>query len=155
MAAQYKGVYVIKLVGDVRLTLCCTIDDYLGAMFAAPEFVNVVVDVTEAENIDSTSLGMMAKLAIQAKQQFNFIPVLICTNPNIKRLLESMSFNKVFDIREQPLKAESDFDELKQHNCDEKELREKVIEAHKVLMGLSEDNRASFSELVTALESSR
>ena len=34
LVAQHQGAFVIKLVGDVRLTLCTTIDDYFSEMFS-------------------------------------------------------------------------------------------------------------------------
>jgi hypothetical protein len=39
-------------------------------------------------------------------------------------------------------------------NCDEQEVKEKVLEAHKILMGLNEQNRETFKNLVTMLENS-
>ena len=36
LAANQDGVYVIRLVGDVRLTLCTTLDDYFHSMFDDP-----------------------------------------------------------------------------------------------------------------------
>jgi len=38
--------------------------------------------------------------------------------------------------------------------CGEQEVRDKVLEAHKILMGLNEQNRETFKNLVTMLENS-
>lgn len=149
---------MIKLVGDVRLTLCTTIDEYFNEMFAAPGFTGVLVDLSEAHCIDSTSLGLLAKLAVQARQRYHLIPIIISPNPDITRLLDSMGFDKVFDIRNNdPARRQavnSSTRELPVVPADEDCVRDKVIEAHRVLMALNEKNRETFSPLVSTLEGS-
>lgn len=154
LVAEHQGTFVIKLVGDVRLTLCATIDNYFSAMFAAPEFTGVLIDLSDAECIDSTSLGMLAKLAVQAKHQYQLIPIIVSPNPNITRLLDSMGFGKVFDICESVSQPESMLGELPVVAEDEDRVRLKIIEAHRILMDLNEKNRDTFSSLVSMLEAS-
>ena len=74
LAAHHDGAYVLRLEGDVRLTLCTTIDEYFQRMFDDPEFASVWVDLCGAEGIDSTTLGMLAKLALQVEEKFVFQP---------------------------------------------------------------------------------
>jgi anti-anti-sigma factor len=155
LVAQHQGAFVIKLVGDVRLTLCTTIDDYFSEMFSNPAFVGVVIDLSEAEGVDSTSLGLLAKLAIQAKQLYKLVPIIISPNPNITRLLDCMGFNKVFEIHEDIDQSAIDgLGELPLKCSDENCVRGKIIEAHRVLMDMNEQNRETFSALVNTLESS-
>ena len=71
-AASNEGAHVLKLEGDVRLTMCTALDQYFQSMFAEPGFMSVWVDVTEADGLDSTTLGMLAQLAIQTKERFDF-----------------------------------------------------------------------------------
>lgn len=153
LVAEHAGAFVVKLVGDVRLTLCTTIDEFFENMFSSPQFISVVVDLTEAEGVDSTTLGLLAKLAVQAKQRYQLMPVILSTNRDITRLLKSMGFSRVFDIREEPLINDQMLGELPVARDTEAGMRDKVIEAHRVLMGLSEKNRVEFSELVSTLES--
>lgn len=152
LVAEHQGTFVIKLVGDVRLTLCTTIDDYFSAMFAAPEFIGVLIDLSDAECIDSTSLGMLAKLAVQAKHRYHLVPIIVSPNPNITRLLDSMGFGKVFDICQSVRQQEQALGELPVVSADEDRVRLKIIEAHRVLMDLNEKNRETFSSLVNMLE---
>jgi len=63
--AAHDGVYVIKMEGDVRLTLCLSFDDFIEKMFDAPDFCSVVFDLSDAQAIDSTTLGLMAKISIK------------------------------------------------------------------------------------------
>jgi|TARA_B100000315_G_scaffold158126_1_gene146809 anti-anti-sigma factor len=153
LVAEYDGVHIIKFEGDVRLTLCVTVDGYLDRMFADDAFRGVVVDLNDTIGIDSTSLGILAKLSIQAEKRFGFVPTLVCTNPDITRILLSMGFWDVFDIIEPPLENASQLRELPSiKHVSEDELRRHVIEAHRVLMGMNESNREAFKDLVAALE---
>lgn len=155
LVADHQGTYLIKFIGDVRLTLCNTLDSYLDTMFSAADFAGVTIDLSETQGIDSTSLGLLAKLAINAKKRGLAAPMIISPNPDITRLLESMGFHKVFEIYSQPMASEKDFQELPCQAGTEDDVRTKVIEAHKMLMGMNDENFANFAELVSALESSK
>jgi anti-anti-sigma factor len=152
LAADHQGTFVIKLVGDVRLTLCTTIDDYFDTMFSAANFVGVIIDLSEVVGIDSTSLGLLAKLAVRAKQKYQLVPIILCPNPDILRLLESMGFRQVFDIREHLELTNEELDELDVKSADEASIRSKIIEAHRILMNLNQKNRETFASLMTTLE---
>ena len=155
MVADRGGAFVLKLLGDVRLSFCTALDAYLDHMFAAPDFASVVIDLTEAENIDSTTLGQLAKVAIATQKRFNLHPVLLSTNPDITRVLEAMGFARVFDIRRECPCTREQLGELPMAAGTETAVRERVLEAHQVLMGMNEKNRVQFKELVGALEASR
>jgi hypothetical protein len=64
--AFQDGHYVVKFIGDVRLTLCSTIDQHLRSMLSRDDVTHTLIDLTETTNIDSTSLGLIAKLAVKA-----------------------------------------------------------------------------------------
>lgn len=155
LVAEQGGAFVIKLVGDVRLSFCTALDNFFERMFATPNFASVIIELSDADNIDSTTLGQLAKLAIAAKRRFHLMPVLFSTNPNITRIIDSMGFERVFDIRQSPLSSDKQLAELPVAEGTEAGVREKVIDAHRVLMGMNEHNRAQFNELVCALEASR
>lgn len=153
-AASHDGAYVIRMLGDVRLTLCTTIDAYFRKMFDDPEFKSVWVDLCEVEGIDSTTLGLLAKLAIRTEERYHFQPAIFSCDPSINRLLKSMGFQRLFDLREEVCANSEQEKELPQVASDEADVKNKVIEAHRVLMGLSADNRARFKDLINVLEHS-
>ncbi len=155
LVAEHSGAFVVKLIGDVRLSFCTALDAFLDRMFASPNFASVIIDLTEAENIDSTTLGQLVKIAINADRRFKLHPLLLSTNPDITRVLDAMGFGRVFDIRKQRPQSRDELRDLPQVEGSESAVRERVIEAHQVLMGMSEHNRAKFQELVCALEASR
>lgn len=152
LVASHDGVYVIVFEGDVRLTLCTTVDDYLEKMFQDSAFRSVIVDLSPTENIDSTSLGLLAKLSIQAEKRFHFRPTLISTHRDITRILLSMGFDEVFDLVEEPLEFKEQMAELPQMPSSEEDVRQRVLDAHRTLMSMNDVNRETFHDLVSALE---
>ena len=152
LAACENGAYVIRMTGDVRLTLCTTIDEYFHKMFEDPNFASVWVDLCEVEGIDSTTLGLLAQLAIEAKEKFGFTPAIYSCNTGINRLLKSMGFQRLFEIHEEVCASTEFGHEVSMVQGTEQAVREQVIEAHRVLMDLSDDNKARFKDLMAALE---
>ena len=152
LVASHEGVYVIVFEGDVRLTLCTTVDEYLEKMFQDEGFRSVIVDLSSTDNIDSTSLGLLAKLSIQADRRFSFRPTLISTRRDITRILLSMGFDEVFDLVEEPLEHHEQLAELPELVASEEDVRQRVLDAHRTLMSLNETNRDTFHDLVAALE---
>jgi len=154
LVARNNGVYVLKFIGDVRLTLCAALDIFLEKIVAEPALQAVFIDLTDTQGIDSTSLGFLAKISILTQKTFGWKPSIISVSEDITRLLLSMSFDQVFNIIEDRIDDGNDLDELPYMECSEQETKEQVLEAHKILMGLSDDNKAKFQELVSMLESS-
>ncbi len=152
LAASHSGAYVIRMEGDVRLTLCTTIDEYFQRMYADPEFTSVWVDLCNVEGVDSTTLGRLAKLALQVNEKFGFQPAIFSCDPGINRLLKSMGFQRLFDLREEICANPEEISEIPQVQGSEAAVKDKVIEAHRVLMRLSDENRARFQDLMAVLE---
>lgn len=153
LVAEQDGSHILKLLGDVRLTMCTALDEHFEAMFAHESFINVLVDLSDADNVDSTTLGMLAKLAIKANQARHEPPVLLSTNPDITRILESMGFDRIFHIRNEPLTSDDDLGELPPVADSEAKIRERVLDAHRILMGLCSENEVRFQDLVETLQS--
>ena len=155
LVAHHDGVYLMKFVGDVRVTLCAAVDAFLDTMLSNPQFKSVVVDLSRTTGIDSTSLGILAKLSIRTRERFGFVPTLVSTNSDITRVLNTMGFDDVFHIVEKPIEHKEQFGELHPFDCDEEDMRQRVLDAHRVLMSLNESNREAFQDLVETLEACR
>ena len=148
------GTYLMRLVGDVRLSLGAAVDEFLDRMFQDREFRSVVVDLSCTDGIDSTALGVLARLSTQARRRMGFTPTLVSTRPDITRLLTTMGFDDIFHIIEQPLEDKRQLGELPKTDLPPDELRTRVLEAHRCLMAVNDNNRSTFEDLVATLEAS-
>ncbi|MBC6904394.1 anti-sigma factor antagonist [Saccharophagus sp. K07] len=149
--AEHDGTYVIKLVGDVRLTLCISFDQFISTMFGEENFKTVVFDLREAEGIDSTTLGLMAKISIGSRDLGHGNPIVVASNPSIQRLLISMGFEDIFELVSDTDLPFSGTQPLPENLEDEAAIKAKVLEAHQILMDLNQPNKVKFHELVETL----
>ena len=154
LVAKKNGVYVLKLEGDVRLTICAALETFLEKMMLEPDLEAVFIDLTDTIAVDSTTLGFLAKISIQTKKKFNWIPTIITVNDDITRVLMSMGFDQVFDFINERIDQPGNLEELESLGLGEDAMKVRVLEAHKILMGLNEQNRSKFKELVDVLEAS-
>ncbi len=150
--AEQSGTFVLKFVGEVRLTLCSALDTTIERIFSALNFSAIVIDLTEARSIDSTTLGLLAKLSILSRQKIGLLPTVVTTNEDITRLLQSMGFDQVFNIVDTPQPCPDCLTDLPEQDEPEEVVKAKVLEAHRILMGLNDSNREVFHDLVSALE---
>ena len=155
LAAAHEGVNLVKLVGDVRLTFSVSMDSYIESLMADEHFCAIVFDLTDAELLDSTTLGLMAKIAIQSNESKHHQPLLVCSDPNLNRLLDSMGITELCDLLHQLpdnyCQIVGDHSQPLPSAADEEVVRAKVLEAHCTLMSLNESNKETFKDLVQSL----
>lgn len=151
--AESDGTFILKFLGDVRLTLCAALDAYIDKVFATPEFRSIAIDLTETDNIDSTSLGLLAKISILSQQKAGLLPTLVSTRQDMLRLLQSMGFEQVFNIVAESTPTAAELRDLPPQLLSEELVKARVLEAHRILMSLNEHNRTAFTDLVCSLES--
>lgn len=152
LVAEQDGVKVLKFVGDVRVALSPTLSDFVQELDCHGKLHSVVIDLTETDAIDSTSLGLMAKISLKSQEVFHCLPTIISCKPDINRILVSMGFDNVFVIVNDASGVIGPLGELPTQMVSEDALREQVLESHRVLMSLSRENEDRFRDLVHALE---
>ena len=86
LLAHQDGVKVLKFVGDVRLTLGPAISAFVKQIGSNPELRAVVIDLTEAESIDSTALGLLAKISLRSQESLGALPTIVSSNDDINWL---------------------------------------------------------------------
>lgn len=146
--------YLLKLVGDVRLTLSGTLNRYMEVLFGQNQVQSVVVDMLDADGVDSTTLGLIAKLGLHCRECYHMNVKLFCKNPSIIRTLECMGFDEIIDIFQQsPNDLDAELRSLDEVPTAFDEVRKQVLEAHKLLLKLNPKNSAEFTDLINALES--
>jgi anti-anti-sigma regulatory factor len=153
-----QGRYILAFEDDVRVMLCASLDQCIERMFADSAFASVSIDLTQATGIDSTTLGLLAKLALRAELDYEMQPLLFSSNKDINYALSSMGLDDVFSIQHCEPDIESCHHLLEELECDEDDevdedmMRKHVIEAHQALMDLNQNNRLKFQDLMDLLD---
>jgi len=152
LVAEEQGACILRLVGDVRVNLCRTFDEFIKSVDCDGRD-HVIVDLGQAENLDSTTLGLLAKLALYCKTELDFELQIFCPSPDVTTLLESMGIQQIANIEKSVCSCNEDkLHELDELNCQEQEAKQHVIDAHRILMSLNEQNQDKFKDLVSHLQ---
>ncbi|WP_282041795.1 STAS domain-containing protein [Halomonas alimentaria] len=151
-AAFDAGVFVLKLCGDVRLTLCATLDSQAQQLAQTPGLETLIIDLRDASNVDSTALGFLAKVAMAVQGRLAERPTIVADNPDVQRMLDVMGFARYFTMVESPITETCELCDLPEIPTDVDETRRRILEAHRILMRMNEHNREEFQPLVEMLE---
>lgn len=152
--AKQGHTYILKFVGDIRYTMSCSLDRFLERLFERDDFDTIAIDLTETTAIDSTNLGLLAKIANFARRRFNCKPPLHTTNRDVNQVLDSMGFDDVFELCYEPSCADcpKGVRRLEVDEPGRDEMARTMLDAHCLLSDLNEQNRIEFKNIVGALQ---
>lgn len=151
--AKQGNTYILKLIGEVRYTMGCALGDFLDGIFHSADCHQIIIDLTETVSIDSTSLGLLAKIAKFNLQRCAHKTTLLSTNPDINQVLESMGFYEIFEISDSGEMITSALEELEIHPPHKEELTRIIYEAHQTLSELNPRNKEAFQGVMDSLRS--
>ena len=151
--AAQQGVHVLRYFGTVNYTLAPGLQQFLQHLLVDDRVSGLVFDLTAAESLDSTNLGLMARANEQVRESGAPNSVIISSNEDIDVVLRSMGFDQTFDLlpaEQRPLEVCAD--PVHTPSPSASELQHTMIEAHRALMRLSEAGRVAFEPVVACLE---
>jgi anti-anti-sigma regulatory factor len=154
--AEQDGVHVLKFIGDVRLILGPTISTFLEKLETCDHFQSMIIDLSETETIDSTALGLIVKIGICTREYFDSEASIVSPREDITRILSSMAMEQVCVVTSDDVVTKaSGLQELPREITSEEVLRDQVLDAHKTLIALGDQNFDKFQDLVEALENEK
>jgi len=155
MYAIDDGVCLLKFVGRIACRIGADLDTFLDTISAAaPAVERYVVDLSETTYIDSTNLGVLAKVHLVAQSSGAARTTLFSTNSAVTEVLESMGFFDLFHIVSSlgECHAHCHAAPLSHAEASPEHLCRLMLDAHRRLMDLNEANCKSFGGVVGCLE---
>ena len=147
------SVEYIRFIGVIRYSQCAGLESYINQIFKSPSFTGLAVDLEQAEMLDSTALGLLARLSIEFKKISSDKPTIFVENGELAHILKRVCFDQVFNIVSKSKSAESiDYVELAAVSQNEKQVLKSVLEAHKSLAQISDANQNYFTDITKALK---
>jgi anti-anti-sigma regulatory factor len=146
------GVWFIKLVGAVRHPLGPALNALLDRAFAAPDSSRFVIDVAEAEMIDSTCLGILTRIATHTAATAGTRPVIITGGGAITKVLLVVCFDRLFDLVESADDTHGQLQAAPAIALDRDEMLALLLDAHRRLCAIDDRTHAVFRDVVEALE---
>lgn len=144
----------LKLVGIIRHPLSQRLNLAVSRLFANTTVRSVVMDLQEAEFIDSTCLGCLARVATRCLELGCDRPLIVSVQPEVNRLLRSMGFDRVFVLVENPAAPTAGLtDAAELAGVCRRPDPKVVLDAHRALCEMNEKNRHLFQNVIQQLES--
>jgi anti-anti-sigma factor len=150
--AMVEKTCILKLVGAIVYKISPCFDRFLMKVSEDSSIEKFIVDLTETCHIDSTNLGLLARLHEYSSAKSGQPPTVVSTNENINEVLKNIGFAKMFNLIESLEECESDLKELPMEDCDKKNLSEIMLNAHRELDKLNEANKELFKDVIKYLE---
>jgi anti-anti-sigma factor len=149
MYARRGDTWVLRFVGPVRYTAAHALDRFIDDVLEHEKPAAIHIDLNAATSIDSTGIGVIAKIANAVDPPGK--PVIFSSNPEINEVLTNLCIDEVCTIVEGGIDEPVD-SAIPATTPTERELAGTVLQAHRLLCELSEDNRAAFKDVVDALK---
>ncbi|MBD3390804.1 MAG: STAS domain-containing protein [Chitinivibrionales bacterium] len=143
---------IIKAVGNINYRIGGSFDRFISKLFADNAIEDFLIDLTEAEYIDSTNLGLLARIQVFSVERLSRRPTVISTNPAINGILRNLGFDRLFTIVDTATIQAGNLHELPAAGQDEAEMRKTLLSAHRYLASTSKENAIAFREVVELLE---
>lgn len=146
--AKQDHLYILKFIGEIRYTMSCSVDTFLDKLFANDDFDNILIDLTETISIDSTNLGLLAKIANFVQKRFGHKATIISTNPDINGILDSVGFDQAFTICADRASCREAVQQLSIKDPSRAELAKTLFETHSRLSEMNKKNRETFKNVL-------
>ena len=151
--AREGGTWFLELSGDLRHTLGPALNDLLDLAFSRPGTSAFLIDLSAAEAIDSTCLGILARIAIWSREHGAPRPIIVSVDEDIVETLMAVRFDRLFDLRGGTGGESGSWQELTPGGgADHERMTGLVLDAHRRLSAIDEHNRQMFKDVVEALE---
>lgn len=148
---------IIKLVGSVKYTTVATdFERFIDDLVEKEDVHEVVIDMRECTYIDSTDLGILARITVSQMQKGAPQPVLLYKEgSDIGAILKDVGFNRVFNMVEDHDFGTADLKEIEQTgSSDQLATAKMMLNAHQLLIDLDEGNKEKFSTVVDFMKQS-
>ncbi|MBL8439070.1 MAG: STAS domain-containing protein [Zoogloeaceae bacterium] len=145
--------WVLRVEGPLRYTNASSVDRFIDRLFNDARPTSVSVDLNGATTIDSTGIGLLAKIARGLARADGARPVVFSANPEINELLTSVCLDDVCCIVPSGAgMAPGEVAAIPVVPVEERVLARTIADAHRLLCELSEDNRVQFQQVVEAFD---
>lgn len=156
--AEHNGVHVLRYFGRLNYMSAPAIQRFLDDLIQHAHIAGLVFDLTEAESLDSTNLGLLARVNERVKDVASSESMIVARAGDVRDVLLSMGFDQTFDIVTDgpepatlpPAHAGSAIATPLPSHAD---LHDTMLGAHRALVRLSDAGRVQFEPVVACLES--
>jgi anti-anti-sigma factor len=148
---------IIRLVGAIKYTtVAADFEKFIDTFIDKPDIIDVIIDMRECNYIDSTDLGILARISITQNQKNANKPVIVHTpDSGISTILKDVGFGRVFTLTDTITLQDTKFSDIESgEKQTELELAKMMVTAHEELIDMDESNLEKFSSVVNFMKKS-
>lgn len=151
LVGEYEDKIFVQFVGNATMKNSKTLEELFDNIFNG-EKKEIIIDFRDCNYMDSTMLGFLAKIAIKLKKLWNKQIFEFNATNMVKASLKSTGVYNLMEHLEE-FTGTVQLSELEMKDFSDKgEKAKHILDAHKTLMGLSEENEKVFKNVVELLE---
>ena len=159
LTARLDDAEYINFIGVVRYSDCSGLEAYIDQLFQSPKGVSeIAINLENAEMLDSTALGLLARISIEFKKATDKQPVIFAKKGELSHILRRVCFDQVFHImtsqqKTSDLATDNDlnFVELATVEVNENQVLDSVLLAHQNLAEISVENEHFYTDISKVL----
>lgn len=159
--AAEGGWHVLRYFGRVDYTMAPAIERYLENLAHGPSDSArpYLFDLSEARLLDSTNLGLIARVVERSRAQGASRSAVLSQSGDIDDVVRSMGFDAIVDLisaRPTALRdvgsAQGETEIVTDETASQGEMLRTMLEAHRALAGLDDEETGQWRDVVTMLE---
>ncbi|MGC4087717.1 MAG: STAS domain-containing protein [Polyangiaceae bacterium] len=151
--AQKQGFHVLRYFGTVNFLLAPGIQNFVDHLIEDGSVSGLIFDLSSASSLDSTNLGLMARVNERLIDKGAANSVIISGNEDIDVVLRSMGFDRTFDMLSSDANGDDFVSEtIETPSPSSVELRRTMLDAHHALVRMSDTGKREFEAVVACLE---
>ena len=150
--ARHGANVFVRIEGRGTHVLGADLDRFLTDLCARGDFAEIVVDLTAAEALDSTMLGLLARIAKWMRQQRQCAPTLLCPGDKIAATIRGVGLDRLFTVVMQSVTPAPELSTVPSAPATATDRARTVLAAHRELMTLNAENASQFQSVVEFLE---
>lgn len=146
-----KNEYIVKILGKATMKNVKTLSEFVDKLLS--ENSNISLEMSEVAYMDSTFLGLIAKLAISIKTKFQIKLKIINPNDIALNYLKQTGILKFVEVIKKEDILGIDLKGIEKSTFENNNEKSKyILEMHEVLMDLNEENKIEFKAVVDAMK---
>ncbi|ERP39317.1 STAS domain-containing protein [Chitinivibrio alkaliphilus] len=147
---------VIKLSGAIKYaTVAPSFEQFIDELSTKTEVNNIVIDMRDCTYIDSTDLGLLARIALyQINKKDSPQPVIVYKQgSDIQKILEDIGFSRVFKMVNTLEVSTENFTTVENTGVqNELNMAKLMIDSHEKLLEIDPENEKKFSTVIRLMK---
>ena len=152
--ALHQGTYFLRLSGKLCFSSSVPFSEIIDLIGTTQGCKGVMADLREVSMIDSTHLGLLARLALELKKNLGKQLTIVSTGEHVPKALMMTGlqhFALLLDAHAGDMPPTESMQTLPESK---RTVAEVMLEAHQTLVGLNQENENTYQDFVTMLEES-